>query len=81
MHDNLVDCDFTADAATGRTRAAEDKLYMCAINDVWSTRIVGYSIGPRMTAELAVSALSNAVTFRVPAGTIVHSDRASPVLE
>ena len=54
---------------------------MCAIKDVWSTCIVGYSIGPRMTAELAVSALSNAVTFRVPAGTIVHSDRASLVLE
>ena len=54
---------------------------MCAIKDVWSTCIVGYTIGPRITAELAVSALSNAVTFRVPAGTIVHSDRASLVVE
>ncbi len=30
-----------------------------------------------MTAELAVSALRNAVALRDPAGTIVHSDRGS----
>ena len=84
VHDDLVDRDFTADAAnvtwlTDITEhpTSEGKLYMCAIKDVWSTRIVGYSIGPRMTAELAVSALSNAVALRVPAGTVVHSDRGS----
>jgi len=84
VHDDLVDRDFTADAAnvtwlTDITEhpTAEGKLYMCAIKDVWSTRIVGYSIGPRMTAELAVSALSNAVALRGPAGTTVHSDRGS----
>jgi len=84
MHDDLVDRVFTAEAAnvtwlTDITEhpTLEGKLYMCAIKDVWSTRIVGYSIGPRMTAELAVSALSNAVALRSPAGTIVHSDRGS----
>ena len=83
VHDDLVDRDFTAPAAnvTWLTDIAEHptsacKLYMCAIEDVWSTRIVGYSIGPRMTAELAVSALSNAVALRDPDGTTVHSDRA-----
>ena len=50
---------------------------MCAIKDLWSTRIVGYSIGDRMTAELAVSALRNAIALREPVGTIVHSDRGS----
>ncbi|MEO8697760.1 MAG: hypothetical protein ABI658_29955, partial [Acidimicrobiales bacterium] len=45
----------------------------CAIKDLWSTRIVGYSISDRMTAELAVSALRNAVALRDPAGTIVCS--------
>ncbi len=44
---------------------------MCAIKDVYSGRIVGYSIDDRMKASLAVSAL------REPAGTIVHSDRGS----
>ena len=39
----------------------EGKLYLCAIKDVWSTRIVGYSISDPMTSALAVSALSNAV--------------------
>ena len=42
-----------------------------------SNRIVGYSIGDRMTAELAVSALRNAIALRDPVGTIVHSDRGS----
>jgi putative transposase len=56
---------------------AEGKLYLCAIKDVYSGRIVGYSIGSRMKASLAVSALRNAVRLREPAGTIVHSDRGS----
>jgi putative transposase len=84
VHDDLVDRDFTAPAAnvtwlTDITEhpTGEGKLYLCAIKDVWSTRIVGYSIGSRMTAELAVSALSNAVALRSPAGTVVHSDRGS----
>ena len=58
-------------------QTGEGKLYLCAIKDVWSTRIVGYSIGHRMTAELAVSALRNAVALRSPSGTVVHSDRGS----
>ena len=84
VHDDLVDRDFTAPAAnvtwlTDITEhpTSEGKLYMCAIKDVWSTRIVGYSIGHRMTASLAVSALSNAVALRDPNGTTVHSDRGS----
>ncbi len=51
---------------------------MCAIKDVYSRRIVGYSMDSRMTASLAVSALRNAIALRAPAGTIVvHSDRGS----
>jgi transposase InsO family protein len=50
---------------------------LCAIKDVYSNRIVGYSIDSRMKASLAVSALTNAVALREPAGTIVHSDRGS----
>ena len=45
---------------------------------MYSNRIVGYSMGSRMTASLAVSALRNAIALRSPAGTVVvHSDRGS----
>ena len=84
VHDDLVDRDFTAAAPnvtwlTDITEhpTSEGKLYLCAIKDVWSTRIVGYSMSHRMTAALVVSALSNAVALRDPAGTVVHSDRGS----
>lgn len=58
-------------------RTGEGKLYLCAIKDCFSNRIVGYSIDERMTATLAVAALRNAVAMRSPAGTVVHSDRGS----
>ncbi|WP_207122948.1 DDE-type integrase/transposase/recombinase, partial [Actinocatenispora comari] len=44
---------------------------------LWSNRIVGYSIGSRMTSDLAVAALQHAIGLRCPAATIVHSDRGS----
>ena len=84
VHDDLVKRQFTADAPnvtwlTDITEhpTGEGKLYLCAIKDVFSTRIVGYSIGSRMPAELAVAALRNAVALRDPLGTTVHSDRGS----
>jgi transposase InsO family protein len=53
------------------------KLYLCAIKDACTNRIVGYSVADRMTARLAVDALTNAVALRHPPGTVVHSDRGS----
>src|SRR5262249_38314721 len=53
------------------------KLHLCAIKDVYSNRIVGYSINSRMKSSLAVAALTNAVALRAPVSTIVHSDRGS----
>jgi len=50
---------------------------MASLLDVFSGRIVGYSIGSRMTSDLAVSALRNAISLRSPANTVVHSDRGS----
>ncbi|WP_407668099.1 IS3 family transposase [Nocardioides jensenii] len=56
----------------------EGKLYLCAIKDVHSNRIVGYSIDSRMKSRLAVAALNNAVARRGNvAGCVVHSDRGS----
>jgi len=57
---------------------SEGKLYVCAIKDVFSNKIVGYSIDSRMKSRLAVQALENAVAMRGDvAGCIVHSDRGS----
>ena len=59
-------------------RTDEGKLYMCAIKDAFSGRIVGYSIDRRMKARLAVAALEMAVARRGDvAGCVVHSDRGS----
>ena len=85
VHDDLVQRDFTADDVnelwlTDITEhwTDEGKLYLCAIKDVFSGRIVGYSISDRMKARLAVNALDNAVIRRRDvAGCIVHSDRGS----
>jgi putative transposase len=88
-HSDLVTRHFTADAPnklwlTDITEhwTGEGKLYLCAIKDVWSNRIVGYSIDSRMKSRLVVNALDNAVARRrvdgaQPAGCIVHSDRGS----
>jgi putative transposase len=84
VHDDLVDRSFSASATnvvwlTDITEhpTGEGKLYLCAIKDVCSNRIVGYSMNARMTSELAVSALRNAIALRSPNATIVHSDRGS----
>jgi len=88
-HDDLVNRDFTASAPnelwlTDITEhpTAEGKVYLCAIKDVYSNRIVGYSISDRMKSRLAVQALENAVARRRVEGAdvtgcIVHSDRGS----
>ncbi len=85
VHDDLVRRDFTANAVnelwlTDITEHAtgEGTLYLCAVKDACSGRIVGYSIGSRMQARLAVNALDNAAARRgVVAGCVVHSDRGS----
>lgn len=84
VHDDLVKRVFTAAAPnrlwlTDITElwTGEGKLHCCAIKDVFSNRIVGYSIADRMTADLAVAALRMAVQRRNTAGTTVHSDRGS----
>uniref|UniRef100_UPI00261D3B91 DDE-type integrase/transposase/recombinase n=1 Tax=uncultured Pseudokineococcus sp. TaxID=1642928 RepID=UPI00261D3B91 len=57
---------------------AEGKLYLCAVKDVFSNRIVGYSIDDRMKSRLAVAALASAVARRGDvAGCVIHSDRGS----
>jgi len=85
VHDDLVQRNFRASSLdevwlTDITEhpTVEGKLYVCAIKDCCSNRIVGYAIDERMTAQLAVSALRSAIARRRPLGTVVvHSDRGS----
>jgi putative transposase len=85
VHDDLVQRDFSAPGPdvvwlTDITEhpTAKGKLYACCIKDVFSNRIVGCATGERMTADLAVSALRQAVARRQPEGTVVvHSDRGA----
>lgn len=59
-------------------RTGEGKLYICAIKDVFSNRIVGCSIDARMKSQLVTQALANAVARRGEvAGCVVRSDRGS----
>ncbi|GEB24829.1 integrase [Brevibacterium aurantiacum] len=57
----------------------EGKLYVCAIKDAYSGRIVGYSMSARMKARLAVDALEMAVARRGGdvGGCVTHSNRRS----
>ena len=85
VHDDLVERDFTADAPNRLWLAditehwtGEGKLYLCAFKDVYSNRIVGYSIDSRMKSRLAVAALNNAAARRQNvSGCVVHTDRGS----
>jgi hypothetical protein len=84
VHDDLVRRDFTADAPNTKWLTditehptSEGKLYLCAIKDCYSNKIVGYSIAPHMRASLAVSALRNAIALRDPGDVVVHSDRGA----
>lgn len=57
---------------------AEGWLYLAAVLDLGSRRIVGWSMSERIDAELVCNALRSAYWQRRPsAGLIVHSDRGS----
>ena len=50
-------------------------VYLAAILDAWSRKVVGYAIGRSMDARIAVAALKAAIRNRAPAkGCIHHSD-------
>lgn len=52
-------------------------LYLAVVIDVWSRRVVGWSMGERMTADLVLSALNMALAQRKPKDVIHHSDQGS----
>jgi putative transposase len=57
---------------------ADGWLYLAVVEDLFSRRIVGWSMDSTMTSRLVVDALEMAVGRRLPAaGLVAHSDRGS----
>ena len=80
---NLIGRDFTATALNQKWVSditylwtPQGWLYLAVIIDLYSRRVVGWSMGERMTASLVCDALRMAwFRTRRPTGVIVHSDR------
>jgi transposase InsO family protein len=82
---NLLDRNFTANAPD-RAWVADTTylpvlggfLFLVVILDLFSRKVVGWSVGDRLDAELSGEALRRAIACRRPApGLVFHSDRGS----
>lgn len=63
-------------------RTAEGWLFLAAILDVWSRRVVGWACGPTLHACLVLAALQDALQRRQPPkGLLHHSDRGSQYVD
>jgi hypothetical protein len=59
-------------------RTAQGWLYLAVVLDLFSRKVVGWSMAPTMPAGLVMSALTMALQQRRPArGLVLHSDRGS----
>jgi transposase InsO family protein len=82
---NLLDRDFSAAAPNEKWTAdityiptLEGWLYLAVILDLFSRRVVGWSMSARMTSHLVLDALNMAIKQRRPGpGLLHHSDRGS----
>jgi putative transposase len=82
---NLLKRDFTADRPDQKWLAdityiatLAGWLYLAAILDLYTRRIVGWAMSDRMTSDLTIAALKMALLQRQPdAGLIHHSDQGS----
>lgn len=82
---NLLEQDFTAQKPNQRWVAdftyvatKEGWLYVATVLDLFSRRIIGLSMSERMTADLVVAALQQALTHRGPVANLIHhSDQGS----
>ena len=63
-------------------KTGEGWLYLAAILDLWSRRIVGWAVAPSLQTELVLAALRDAVRRRhPPTGVLHHSDRGSQYVD
>lgn len=82
---NVLDRQFTAAAVNQKwvsdityVATNEGWLYLATVMDLFSRRIVGWSMSDRIDQELTLSALRMALSARQPAeGLVHHSDRGS----
>ena len=82
---NILDRTFTAGQPNQRwvadftyVWATEGWLYVAVVLDLFSRRVVGWSMKAQMTAELVTDALIMAIWRRGPAGSLLHhSDQGS----
>ena len=82
---NLLDRDFKADAVNTKwaadiTYVPTDQgwLYFAAVMDLYSRRIIGWSMSEQIDSKLVTDALRMAISQRKPqAGLVHHSDRGS----
>ena len=58
-------------------RTAEGWVYAAVVLDVYSRRVVGWSIADHLRTELVADALDMARLRRKPVSTVVHSDRGT----
>ena len=83
--ENVLDRQFEPEAANRAWTAdityvatGEGWLYLAAVEDLYSRRIVGWSMGSRIDSRLVVDALEMALARRLPdEGLVAHSDRGS----
>ena len=83
--ENILDRDFTADRPGQKmvsdiTYIPTDEgwLYLAGVMDLCGDKIVGVSMGGRMTKELVIAALRDAIRHtKTTEGCILHSDRGS----
>ena len=81
--ENLLEQDFSASGPNQKwagdityLRTDEGWLYLAVVIDLWSRAVIGGSMSPRMTAQLACDALQMALwRRRRPESVIVHTDR------
>jgi putative transposase len=52
-------------------------IFLAIVLDVWSRRVVGWSIGEQMKSEVVLAALNMALTQRRPQDVIHHGDHGS----
>jgi len=82
---NVLNRDFTADRPDHKWLSdityiptGDGWLYLAAILDLYARRIVGWAMSDRMTSDLTLTALKQALQRRQPAmGLLLHSDQGS----
>jgi len=82
---NLINKDFTANEPCQKwvgdisyIATEEGWLYLAAIIDLFSRKVVGWALGDRMTKQLVINAMNQAISLEKSSeGLIFHSDRGS----